>query len=371
MNQRIPELTGLRAVAVLFVVLGHAAATSNAGYAGALAPLRLFSNGALGVRIFFVLSGFLITSLLLKELRSDGRIDLWRFYERRALRIWPASYAFLCAVALLTVAGLLNISWPQFAFAALHAWNYGTLWGLDQGSPQHLDGTWYLGHFWSLALEEQFYWVWPPLLLLMRRTPQKSLALLILAVPIVRVVSYFLVPRLRGQLGMMLHTGVDPILIGCLAAMERQRFIWWLDRVRFQSAPLAAAVALLLISALPLPGTIGRIWNATYGVTFESLLIAGLIVSLSRGNDDLVSRALRSRLAIFVGTISFSLYLWQQLFLYRGSPVSLGFPANIAEALAAATLSYWLIEKPFLRIKERLAARPQKPLRAAADIGPR
>ena len=359
MQQRIPELTGLRAIAVLMVVLGHAAHTVNGTYGGLLAPLRLFAHGELGVRIFFVLSGFLITSLLINEQQETGKIDYLQFYARRALRIWPASYAYLVFVGLCGLIGVIDLAWQQLAFAALHGWNYGALLGLDATSSAHPDGAWYLGHFWSLALEEQFYWVWPPVLVVLSRHAHKRILItLILLIPLVRVGSYFLVPRLRGQLGMMLHTGVDPILIGCLAALERQRIGDWLDRHRRLSTPILLVATIVTLLGLPaLPGAAGRYLNSTYGVTVECALIGFCIVALACQRHPWLAALLRTRPAVFVGTISYSLYLWQQLFLGTSSPVALPFPFNIAAAVVAAMLSYRLIERPFLRLKDTLAAR--------------
>ena len=101
MSARIPELTGLRCVAVMMVVLTHASGTVEGGYSGVLYPLRFFSNGGLGVQIFFVLSGFLITNLLHAEWKAWGAIDLPQFYLRRTLRIWPAFYYYILVLVLL------------------------------------------------------------------------------------------------------------------------------------------------------------------------------------------------------------------------------------------------------------------------------
>src|ERR1700691_518565 len=134
------------------------------GYTGLLRPLRLLSDGRLGVLVFFVLSGFLITNILLAELQSTGGIRLFPFYVKRALRIWPAFYVYLATIAILSIVGCTDVDQRQLTYAALHLWNYSAFLGMSGDDRLHSDGAWYLGHFWTLALEEQFYWIWPPLL---------------------------------------------------------------------------------------------------------------------------------------------------------------------------------------------------------------
>jgi peptidoglycan/LPS O-acetylase OafA/YrhL len=363
---RLPELTGLRCVAILLVVFSHAGGTLAGGYQGWLAPLRLVADGDLGVQIFFVLSGFLITGILRSEYEATRHIGLYAFYRRRVLRIWPASYAFLLVLALLTWGGQLDISWQQFTYAALQIWNYSELLGkLFPAGEWPLDGTWYLGHFWSLALEEQFYWIWPPLLVLFLRSKRKAwLPLLIVCIPLVRIASYFLAPSLRGQLGMMLHTGLDTILIGCWYALRRERIAAWILSWKHRDLWLTLAFGVLLIITPQLGLRLGGLWTSTYGATVTAALAGLLIVALATLKDFWLSRLLRTRAFVFIGTISYSLYLWQQLFLHHASPVGWGFPYNILQAIAAACLSYWFIELPFLRLKDRhaVAAKHSAPL---------
>src|ERR1700692_5147920 len=131
MKHRVQELTGLRAVAVAMVVAGHSQRTLAGGYTGVLAPLRLFSDGRLGVLIFFVLSGFLITTILQAELKSTGAIRLVPFYVKRALRIWPAFYTYIAVIVVLSSAGWIDVDRHQVAYAALHIWNYSELLGFS------------------------------------------------------------------------------------------------------------------------------------------------------------------------------------------------------------------------------------------------
>lgn len=355
MNHRTQELTGLRCVAVALVIVSHAERVTTGGYTGWLAPLRLLTDGRLGVLVFFVLSGFLITDLLRREWDTTGKIDLPAFYLRRALRIWPAFYTYIFVVALLGAAGIVDIHYRQIVYAAGHIWNYGNVLGLGPVNQSHPGGRWDFGHFWTLALEEQFYWFWPPVLLYcLTRGHSRLLVFLILFVPVVRMASYFGMPQLREQLLMMLHTGVDPILVGCYAGLHKERLQNLLRRLPYSTAILSVLVATLFLLVPVAEARLGGYWNATYGRTIEAAISATLIVALTVNRDFWFSRLLRTRLFVFVGTISFSLYVWQQLFFSIATPFAFRLPLCVAGALAAATLSYWMIEVPFLRFKDNL-----------------
>lgn len=372
MSHRIQELTGLRCVAVSLVVIGHAEHMLAGGYTGWLAPLKLFSSGGLGVLIFFVLSGFLITDLLEQEWNRSGTVRFMAFYARRALRIWPAFYTYLMVVSLLSVIGLIDVNVRQIGYAAFHLWNYSELLGLGPTNALHPDGVWYLGHFWTLALEEQFYWFWPPLLLfILRRRNTRLLAFLILFVPLVRMASYFAVPSLRPQTEMMLHTGIDPILIGCYVALNREKLTRMLEAWSGNSSLILTALIAVLFFAIPIAETkAGGYWTATYGRTIESALAGIMIFALTVKRDFWLAQILRTRPFVFVGTISFSLYLWQQLFFNMTSPVTFRFPFCVLEALAAATLSYALIERPFLKLKDNFSNASRRRRQEAVVDGP-
>ncbi|HEY1998061.1 acyltransferase [Paraburkholderia sp.] len=361
MSHRIEALTGLRCVAVMMVVVAHAEHMIAGGYSGWLAPLRLFANGGLGVLIFFVLSGFLITDLLQSEWRRTGALRFGAFYMRRALRIWPAFYAYLLTIAAFSACGLIDVDYHQLGYAALHLWNYSELLGLGPTNSVHPEGVWYLGHFWTLALEEQFYWFWPPLLLLiLHRKDTRLLMALILVVPLIRMSSYFATPSLRAQLEMMLHTGIDPILMGCYVALNKERFARILNERPGSSLILTALAAVLFFVIPVIEHKAGGYWVASYGRTVESALAGIVIGALYLKRDFWLARMLQMRAFVFVGTISFSLYLWQQLFLDTTSPVALRFPWCVLAAFAAASLSYGLIELPFLRLKDRLSSRARR-----------
>jgi len=215
---QIPYLDGLRAYSILNVLLAHSveylkrvSAVPWLATPAAKPFLLLFANGLLGVRVFFVLSGFLITNLLLEELNKTGTISIAGFYGRRIARIFPAAYCYIGVLAALVSLHLMDMHWQPFVAAGTYTWNYTSL-GRTASAGM-------LGHFWSLALEEQFYLIWPTLLLFMGPQWAKKIAAgSIVLLPFVRVASYFLVPASRMEIYMMFHTGADQIMWGALAA---------------------------------------------------------------------------------------------------------------------------------------------------------
>src|ERR1700722_13578240 len=165
---RIPSLDGLRAIAISLVFIGHAAAQTAEG--GHFFFLWVYAN--FGVQIFFVISGYLITTLLLREHDRTGSISLADFYRRRAYRILPAAYAFILTIFVLQWKTLTK--W-DVSSSLLYLLNY------DSGRP------WNLGHLWSLSVEEQFYLLWPLTLLLFFRNRVKILAAAFLATPFINL----------------------------------------------------------------------------------------------------------------------------------------------------------------------------------------
>src|SRR5215831_9782405 len=168
---RIPSLDGLRAISILLVVAGHS-------FDEGRSPLlfELFGHlGNYGVRIFFIISGFLITTLLLKEYTKTETISLRSFYLRRALRIFPAFYVYVAVICILAVLGVVSLLRGDVLHAVTYTMNYHTTRG------------WYLNHIWSLSVEEQFYLIWPAALLFAGpgRAPRIALATVILA-PFIR-----------------------------------------------------------------------------------------------------------------------------------------------------------------------------------------
>jgi peptidoglycan/LPS O-acetylase OafA/YrhL len=297
------------------------------------------------VQVFFVLSGFLITTLLLSERAKTGRISLAGFYRRRAYRILPALYAFLLVVLVLTLTGVIDgIGLRDFLAAGLFVRDYADS-----------DGAWWVGHTWSLSVEEQFYILWPLLVILLkRRTAVRVLVIGVLVSPVIRVVTYLL-PHGNLQITLMFHTRADALMIGCLIAfgLTNERF-----RHLVQTG-LRRHLGWIAVAWLPLSWYLttrfAGIWLYTVGYLGDALAIGVLMIWMMDRPTTPFGKFLNWRPVIHVGLISYSLYLYQQLFMTRHNQTVAGGLTllGLLALLVSAELSYWLVEQPFLRLRVR------------------
>lgn len=344
---RVHALDGLRAVSIALVVVGHASATAGFPIPGlAHGPLGDVAN--LGVRVFFVLSGYLITTLLVDELRRNGRVDLRAFYVRRALRIAPAFYVYLGAIVLAALAGLVPLRARDVLLALTYTVNFSA------------DRAWHVGHAWSLSVEEQFYLLWPAALsALGLAAGMRVAAALLFVAPACRLAA-FAVPSLRPLVGEAFPTICDALAVGCLVASARDV----LDRSpRYRALLASRAFVIVPIVAVVVNAEAARarVFFAV-GASVVNLAVALVVDRLVRLPDAPTSRALASGPAVFVGARSYSLYLWQQPFLEHGARfVGTRFPLNVALACGAALASFELVERPFLRLRHHLAAAVPRP----------
>jgi peptidoglycan/LPS O-acetylase OafA/YrhL len=336
-SSRIPGLDGLRAISICFVFLAHLTGTAN--FPRALQPLS--NLGELGVHSFFVISGFLITSLLLKEQGKTGSISLISFYQRRLLRILPALYAYIGSVCLLAAIGIVTLLPNDLLYANTYSINY------------HWPRSWYLGHLWSLSVEEQFYFLWPAVLCFAGPKRAFKIALGVVAIaPLSRISMWYLAPSMRMNMDCHFQSVADALAIGCLLAGMRPTLANWQLYQRFLRSPAFLLVPITLLATQAAAGH-PRIYYSL-GASVEILCVALCIdrcVTICMGA---MGRMLNSRILGYIGVLSYSLYLWQQPFLNRGSTsIYASFPINIILAFVAALASYYLVEKPFLRIKDR------------------
>jgi peptidoglycan/LPS O-acetylase OafA/YrhL len=360
---RIVGLDGLRAISIALVLIGHGLATIPASFRpDYLAPY--LGNATLGVMTFFVVSGFLITHLLRQEWGATGTLRLKAFYARRILRIFPALYAYLLVLTLIRIAGWIDTTWADLGVAGTFLTNYKHAFPIPTN-----DDYWFVGHFWTLSLEEQFYLFWPATILAfgIRRAPRIALGI-VLATPLVRVVTYFLWPEARGQLGLMLHTAADPIMVGCLAALWQGEPSFEAVLRRFSRSYVALAASLFLLFASPwLASQFQGMYSMTVGMSLNSIAIAYIMLWVIRHPEHAVVRFLSTPVVRHVGVLSYSLYLWQQLFLTtRNESWTGSFPINLLVCFAVAELSYRVVEQPFLRLRDRFRGKSAVGL-ASAD----
>lgn len=337
---RLPQLDGLRALAVTFVMAFHFIPGVDR-----LAPL-----GSIGVRLFFVLSGFLITRILLQ---SRGRAlgdALRRFYLRRSLRIFPVFYLVL------GLAALMNIG-PVRSTIGWHVTYLTNLYLFDRGA-------WHgsISHLWSLAVEEQFYLVWPFVVLSLseRRLPQ-VVTLMVCAAPASRIL-------IGGAMNSVLPTScLDSLGAGALLALPATRGLMIRAGKAIGLPLFVSALALRYAGANSVPLEVAL----DLGVSLSSAWLVGACASRVSG---IFGSVLELRTVRYVGTISYGLYLFHGFMPYvlgRYVPgfVDMMWPARAAlltvSTLAAASLSWRWFEAPLLALKDRLAAEADAMPRAA------
>ena len=356
---RIPSLDGLRAASILLVLFSHELGTRGFLAVHTVGPL--IGLGNLGVRVFFVISGFLITTLLLEEKREFGSIHLGRFYVRRTMRIFPAFYVFVLALIALDALGWIALNPGD----KLHALTYTSNYAADR--------SWYIGHTWSLAVEEQFYLLWPAILLLTgRRGFAIALGFIVLA-PVIRLAIWQINPTEASGVGYRFETIADSLAIGCLLADAAERLAAWRPYRALLESPLFVLVPLTVLAASCLgdhPRINIFVGYSVMNVGFALCVHWSLLYSTGR-----IGRVLNHRAVVFVGVLSYSIYLWQQLFLNRYNPSLPGFPLNLIPVAGAALLSYYLIERPALRSRPRVeralfGTRTRVPVPAAPVIEP-
>ena len=345
-DRRIPSLDGFRAISILMVLYGHLMGTR--GFPSATVGVIgrwLGDLGHLGVLVFFVISGFLITTLLMVEREKTGTISLAQFYLRRVLRIFPAFYALLLALLVATVLGWMQLSWRDFAFATTYAVNY---------YPDH---PWQIGHLWSLSIEEQFYLLWPLALLVLRGRCALILAIAaIFAAPVLRALIRAYAFRIDPQTPLadmsIFPAMFDYIATGCVLALLRP---WLLAQAWY----LRLTATRWLLVLVPLIFLINRFDGYTLvmllGSPVLNVSVALLIDACARHDRTWVGRFLNWKPLVFLGVLSYSLYLWQQPFLNRQSDAWVNaFPQNLVFAVGAALLSYFVVERAFLGFRRRL-----------------
>ncbi len=339
----MPAVDGLRAVAVLMVFVVHTYAEYMPG-------------GWIGVDIFFVISGFLITGLLLREFELTGKVSVSQFYIRRIFRIFPALVVCVTAVALLlpwTLHGPDDLAHLNVAAALLGFMNWIRALSPATGGS--------IGHTWSLGIEEQFYLIWVVVIVL---TPRKSTILVLAATGLVAMAAWRAGLAYSGASVARLYNGLDThgdgLLVGAALAALPRKLPSSLVRLWPIPAAFLALAALTVSEKLPIV--------AYGGLTVISLACGWIVYAAAVGSAGLQS--LGGPLPVWLGKRSYSFYLWHMPII--GALPALGLSRSmwvlpaLALSVLAAALSYSFVERPFLALKDRVNPAAHAPKRRQA-----
>lgn len=324
-DERIAGLDGLRAVAIAIVLVGHFAP----------APLRGYVPDApLGVDLFFGISGFIITTLLLAEHHRTGHIDITRFYGRRAIRILPPFAAMLAVTGLLAANGVLEVARADWLASLTLTRNF---WG---GPPSPLS------HIWSLSVEEQFYLIFPVVVSRMGAAGARGFACgAIAGLPLLRRAGAIPLPGTGLLEDLAQDFLIDRVAWGVLLAtvVRDTRVQAALAGVRYGWAALGAVAIALLFRRGDLPGSRPMVMLAVTLVIWWAI----------HDRQSPMGRLLGARPVVWLGAASYSVYLWQQMFIPSG---------RLDLALLTGAASYYLLDQPLKRWRSRL--RESSPMRA-------
>ena len=356
-THRNAALDGVRGLALLIVVFAHTTP-------------QVFPGGNIGVDLFFVLSGFLITSILLDEHDRTGRIGVGNFYARRALRLLPALLAVVSAVVIqawLTQPDQLAMTLDNAKWVILYFWNWQLALNFGQAGWLHQYG---FTHLWSLSIEEQFYLVWPCVLLVALPRPRLLAGVLIVGM-FAPAAGRFLVWESGPSLHLYFRTDLrfDNLMWGAATA-------WWFFRRRETSIPPAVSwLALIAFVAMARFDLLSNGFLYLGGYSLIGVVASVIIGAAASTNSSWFRSALQVEPLRWTGEISYGLYLWHVPVFLACHQLQL--PVNdltrniiaIAATYAIATLSYYGMERHFLKLKDRFStAHSVRPLEVAPVV---
>ena len=384
-SKYLPSIDSLRALAVLAVIIYHV-------------DVNYLPGGFLGVDLFFVLSGYLISSLIIKEYRKTGSLNLYNFYIRRARRLLPAVY-FMITVGLVVMVLFNEVLLRKSHLDAIFGYIYSSNWWYIFHKLDYFDSFGAQSpfkHLWSLAIEEQFYMIFPLLFLLVNRKKKskdgtyklnKNFLYVVLGLILVSLIAHILLFDINNI--SRIYFGTDTrafsLLVGVVGAI-----LYPMERLHAKVTPqqnmIYSVVSLVSIATLITVMIYTSEYNTLlYRGGFLLVAILGLIVIISSGKQHtLMSRLLSFKPVVFIGKISYSLYLWHFPVLVLTTPVSeIGNPniifviLRVVLTFVLATASYMFVETPIRKlgfknyinvIFKKLKKRPGKSRKVYAGI---
>jgi peptidoglycan/LPS O-acetylase OafA/YrhL len=342
-TNHFPTLDGLRAVAILMVIFHHLTYSSGDAY-------TTFFNGPLGVLIFFVLSGFLITTLCIKEKVTTGDISLKKFYTRRALRIFPVAYLYLVVLIILNIVFKLDVPYICIAGAALYVMDISSIF-------RKIYYSYLPGHYWSLSVEEQFYLIVPFFLKRKFRQYLLLIFLIVFTLPLLIYLQY-LFPILNGPIPYAItHVLIkfQAIGTGCLFSVLTFKYDLDLNlRTWVRGLINFSLLALILFIKY---NDVFNLRNMFVGVLSSFLIGCFIVINIKPGKD-LVFKILNLKIVTTIGVLSYSIYIWQQIFTSRDKNLPFWIasePYNLIWIAVVSCASYFLYERYFLKLKARFS----------------
>ena len=384
-SKYLPSIDSLRALAVLAVIIYHV-------------DVNYLPGGFLGVDLFFVLSGYLISSLIIKEYRKTGSLNLYNFYIRRARRLLPAVY-FMITVGLVVMVLFNEVLLRKSHLDAIFGYIYSSNWWYIFHKLDYFDSFGAQSpfkHLWSLAIEEQFYMIFPLLFLLVNRKKKlkdgtyklnKNFLYVVLGLILASLIAHILLFDINNI--SRIYFGTDTrafsLLVGVVGAI-----LYPMERLHAKVTPqqnmIYSVVSLVSIATLITVMIYTSEYNTLlYRGGFLLVAILGLIVIISSGKQHtLMSRLLSFKPVVFIGKISYSLYLWHFPVLVLTTPVSeIGNPniifviLRVVLTFVLATASYMFVETPIRKlgfknyinvIFKKLKKRPRKSRKTYAGV---
>ena len=348
----IPAFDGLRAFAVSMVLLFHAGWKIDG--------IRIGQGGFIGVDVFFVLSGFLITRVLLRQVAQEGKIDFKKFYINRLLRLFPALLVVSTVFGFIT---LVFLSHPVF-HSTLYEIFYSLTYTSNWVKAYHLHLMPFFGHTWSLSIEEQYYLIWPIILYCIQtKIPTVRIQLLIVSICIVTIFMHkytlYYSESTPARLYNGLDTRLDSLLFGSLLGMSYNKLIRIFESVRNCYSNVFFTIQILCVAILFIACfAFSQHDNYLLSITYHSVLISSgvLIISFCVKNGGIISRIMASQPLVQVGILSYGIYLWHLPIFRLMGHINIFNRFQIlilgtSIAIISAGLSYYLVERYFLRFK--------------------
>lgn len=333
-----PSLNGLRGISILMVVIYHFAVR----YYDHFPQIEFF--GALGVNVFFVISGFLITTLCIKEKVLTSTISLRDFYIRRVFRIIPVAWLYLLVMVIINYFFQLHLAPANFLAALFFVSNISFF--------NQVQYDWSLSHYWSLSTEEQFYLIFP---VFIKKAFGIFVAMILFIAVVIPCILYLqtLIPALNIKIftfALRYLLKFQGISVGCLFSVLLFKGYLSFGKYGF----IVSIISLLLIAYLkfdPEQTLRAAFLNLTVSVLIGIVIVNNIVPSAS-----LLYQFLNLKGLSWIGILSYSIYIWQQLFLSNDArfPVSL-LPINLLFLVVVPVLSYFTFEKYFLRFKKKFS----------------